>query len=398
MIKPAIVAVGYNRPQCMKRLLDSIGQAVFDDSDIPLIVSIDESDRSDEVQKVAEDFQWQYGEKIIRRFPERQGLRSHIIQCGDLSDKYGAVIILEDDLYVSPGFYTYVQQAQEFYFQEERVAGVSLYSNGVNVFCHDRFVPEKNRFDTYFGQYIITWGESWTAKQWHRYKEWYIKHENCLPAVNNNMPSEILRWTRSWGKYFISYMVDQDLFYIMPYTALSTNFSEKGEHRTNVGYETAYQVPLLMDCQHYSFPSFDEGVKYDSFFERRIGSEIEPGILGNDICFDLYGTRCTALNHHYLLSMKKYDFPVIKTYGLRMRPMETNVLRKVDGDGIYLYKIEPNIKLNNGVNAKNSSELTIDRIRYEMQGLRRKQITHYLKYLYKDLFLRKIRGVFSRRK
>ena len=106
MIKPVIVAVGYNRPHCMKRLLESIGNAEYEIDDVTLIISIDESNKSDLVQKVAEDFDWKHGEKIIRRFPERQGLKKHIIQCGDLSEKYGAVIILEDDLYVSPGFYS----------------------------------------------------------------------------------------------------------------------------------------------------------------------------------------------------------------------------------------------------------------------------------------------------
>ena len=94
MIKPAIVAVGYNRADGMKRLLDSIGRAKFDVSDVPLIVSIDESNRSDEVEQVAREFKWEHGSLEIRRFPERQGLRKHIVQCGDYSEKYGGVIIL----------------------------------------------------------------------------------------------------------------------------------------------------------------------------------------------------------------------------------------------------------------------------------------------------------------
>ena len=80
---PAIVAVGYNRPDGMKRLLESIGRAKYNVSNVPLIISIDESNRSDEVEQVAKNFQWNYGPKEIRRFPERQGLRKHIVQCGD---------------------------------------------------------------------------------------------------------------------------------------------------------------------------------------------------------------------------------------------------------------------------------------------------------------------------
>ena len=136
MIKPAIVAVGYNRPDGMKRLLDSIGKATYNCDDVPLIISIDESNRSNEVESMATAFEWTHGIKEIRRFPERQGLRKHIVQCGDLSEKYGAVIILEDDLVVAEDFYTYVCAAHEKYGDEEEICGVALYSYGCNVFIH----------------------------------------------------------------------------------------------------------------------------------------------------------------------------------------------------------------------------------------------------------------------
>jgi hypothetical protein len=325
MIKPAIVAVGYNRPNSMKRLLNSIANAFYDYDDIPLVISIDESSRSDEVEQVAKDMEWKHGTKEIRRFSERQGLRNHIILCGDLSEKYGSVIILEDDLYVSPDYYSYVCQAHEFYNDCPQIAGISLYSNSVNVFSHDRFVPVKNEYDTYFGQYIITWGESWTYNQWKRYKEWFLRHENKLPSVNHKLPQEVLSWTRSWGKYFVSYMVESDLYYVLPYTALSTNFSEQGEHKKGSSYETAYQVPIMMGHKEYSFASFENGIKYDSFFERIYEKEVAPGINGSDVCFDLYGTRVRAIEKKYLLSCKKYSFPMVKTFGLRMRPIDLNI-------------------------------------------------------------------------
>ena len=128
MIKPAIVAVGYNRPDGMKRLLESIGKASYNCDDVPLIVSIDESNRSDEVEAVAQAFEWKYGTKEIRRFPERQGLRKHIVHCGDYSEKYGAVIILEDDLVVAEDFYSYVCAAHEKY-GDEKYVGKEKYIN-----------------------------------------------------------------------------------------------------------------------------------------------------------------------------------------------------------------------------------------------------------------------------
>jgi len=116
MKKPAIVVVAYNRPNSLKRILQSISLANYNSQkDIPLIISIDKATNEDEVVKVAKEFKWNFGKKEIRTFKERQGLRKHVIQCGDLSIKYGAAIILEDDLFVSPNYYNYIVNALDFY-------------------------------------------------------------------------------------------------------------------------------------------------------------------------------------------------------------------------------------------------------------------------------------------
>ena len=254
MIKPAIVAVGYNRPEGIKRLLDSIGRAKFDVNDITLVISIDESDKSDEVEKVARDFVWKYGTKEIRRFPERQGLRKHIIKCGDYSEKYGAVIILEDDLVVAEDFYSYVCKAHEKYGEDERICGVALYSYNANVFTHYSFDPMPCDSDVYLGDMVVTWGQSWNTRQWKNFKQWYLEHEDKLPMINKSIPRDISSWTRSWGRYFASFMEDKKLSYIYPYRARTTCYSDFGEHNKSTIPFTFVQVPLMHGVpQEYRF-------------------------------------------------------------------------------------------------------------------------------------------------
>ena len=119
MNNPVICCIGYNRPNSMQRLLNSIGNAVYDDHDILLVISIDESPKSDEVEAVAKAFDWKYGEKIIKRYPERMGLKKHCLLCGDLSLEHGSVIFLEDDVVVAPGYYRYTKAALEYYKDDE---------------------------------------------------------------------------------------------------------------------------------------------------------------------------------------------------------------------------------------------------------------------------------------
>lgn len=341
-MKPAIVAVGYNRPESMRLLLDSLGKATYNTTDIPLIVSIDESDQSDEVEKVARNFDWKYGTLQIRRFPERQGLRKHIVQCGDYSEEYGAVIILEDDLIVAEDFYAYVCRAHEVYGEDDRICGVSLYSYKVNVFTGFCFTPAPSALDVFLGGMVVTWGQSWTAGQWRSFKSWYLDHEDKLPELNPNMPREISSWRRSWGRYFASYMQDQGLSYIYPYQARSTCFSNFGEHNKSVAPITFVQVPLMQGCpKEYRFDAFEELVRYDSFFERVLDQRHTIcGISGNEICMDTGNMKTSAEGKRYVISNEELPHKKIASYALTLRPICLNALKEYPGDQLHLYQLE----------------------------------------------------------
>lgn len=338
---PAIVAVGYNRPDGMKRLLESIGRAKYNGSDIPLIVSIDESNRSDEVEKVAQEFNWTYGTKEIRRFPERQGLRKHIIQCGDYSEKYGAVIILEDDLAVSEDFYEYTCRAHEIYGEDERICGVSLYSYGVNVFSHFRFQPVNSLYDVYLGGMVVTWGQSWTCKQWQSFKQWYFDHEDKLPASNPKMPREISGWTRSWGRYFASYIAEKGLSYVYPYQSRTTCYSDYGEHNQSIVPLTFVQVPLMQGCpENYRFGEYEQLIRYDEFFERVLDERYTVcGISGSDICMDLNNMKTSAQGKAYVVTNQELPHKKIASFGLALRPICLNILEEQEGDQLHLYQL-----------------------------------------------------------
>ena len=76
-------------------MLNSVKLVENIDNNVDLIISIDKGKRQSEIVEIAKAFDWKYGEKIIRVFSERQGLKKHIIQCGDLTEKYDLVILDE---------------------------------------------------------------------------------------------------------------------------------------------------------------------------------------------------------------------------------------------------------------------------------------------------------------
>lgn len=347
MIKPAIVAVGYNRPDGMKRLLDSIGKAIYNCDDIPLIVSIDESNRSDEVEAVAMEFEWSHGTKAIRRFAERQGLRKHIVQCGDYSEEYGAVIILEDDLVVAEDFYLYVCAAHERYGEEAEVCGVALYSYGCNVFTHYAFTPMFTLNDVFLGGMVVTWGQSWNARQWKNFKQWYFEYEDKLPVMNPNIPRDISSWTRSWGRYFASFMADQHLYYVYPYRSRTTCFSDFGEHNNVTVPVTFVQVPLMRGCpREYCLGELSELVRYDCFYERvLLPEETVCGIPGDQICMDLSNMKTIAGGKRYVVTNTRLSYKEVGSFALTLRPASLNVTENIPGNQLHMYDMSGHVDL-----------------------------------------------------
>ena len=339
-IRPAIVVVNYNRPQCTMRILNSISNARYAYNDITLVISIDCSDASETINEIAQSFNWRFGKKVIIKHKQRLGLKEHILSCGKLSEKYGAVIILEDDLFVSKNYYQYTVQAIAKYKKEKNVAGIALYSHAWNGYSGCFFSPQHSEFDTYFGQFSITWGQCWTKEQFAGFYNW-LKN-NPVFLDDPRLPMDVNTWgEKSWGRFFFKYLVEKGLYYVIPYKSFTTNFSDFGEH--NYAASCSHQVLLESSNTDriYSFPDFENGIFYDSFFDRVFTkNDVIGGISGNLICCDFNHCKRFADDKRYLLTDKKYKaLEVVKTFGISIRPIELNPLYNVPGNDISLYKL-----------------------------------------------------------
>lgn len=192
-MKIAIVIPSFNRPQALQRLLNSLYNARYSE-DVDLIFSIDFSG-NDDVKIVAEKCMWRFGNKKIICHKNNLGLRQNILFCGDLTSEYDAIILLEDDLVVSPSFFTYAIKAASFYDNNDKIAGISLYSYSVCEIGNFRFYPFLDEYDTYFIQWPSSWGQLWTRKQWISFREWQKLGKNL---VTLDIPDEVkYDWSHS---------------------------------------------------------------------------------------------------------------------------------------------------------------------------------------------------------
>lgn len=327
-----IVVIAYNRTYSLMRLLTSLNKSRYDSKNVTLIISIDKSS-TNLVFDLATNFQWNYGEKIVIHHEENLGLRRHVLSCGNFLEKYEAIIVLEDDVVVSPVFYSYSKACALKYGANLDVAGISLYNYNINPHTMSLFFPIKNEFDVYLIQYAPSWGQVWLKKQWFEFMRWYDKNSIEFD-YQPHLPDLICSWPKnSWLKYHIRYAIEKDKYFVYPYTSLSTNCGDEGEHLNSK--TSFYQVPLQIGGKYqYNLPSeLNKLITYDSFFENIFILDVYK----NEICIDLYGTKNSSFGKRYWLTTKSQKFKIIDNYGLSFRPIEYNVIINNRGNDVFLY-------------------------------------------------------------
>ncbi len=335
MSKPTIVIIAYNREKSLQRLLNSLARASYPSEQITLHISIDSSNNA-KVKELADNFDWKFGEKIVDLKPQNLGLIKHVLSCGELTNDYESIVVLEDDLVVAPGFYRYAQKANEFYSKDEKIAGVSLFTYPVEESNFYPFQPIQDESDVHFIQVASSWGQSWTKSQWLNFKSWLTDHPNGKETL---LPDYVLNWgNNSWKKLFITYLIDLDRYFVFPNTSYSSNFEEEGTHSTQTGL---FQVPMNFGVSEPRLKKWGNSNSiYDVYFELipRALKQLMPHFSEFDLEVDFYGKKSLKKTEsEYLLTIRKGKSPV-RSFGVRMEPLIQNVMFEIEGVEISLVK------------------------------------------------------------
>ncbi|UCJ14909.1 hypothetical protein K5Q02_13605 [Pseudomonas sp. MM211] len=330
---PTIVVIGYNRPKSLSRLLGSLIKARYPEGEVRLVISLDNSGNP-QPRQVAEAFDWPHGEKRIIAHPERLGLRQHVLSCGDLTEQYGDVIILEDDLFVSPFFYEYTWRALQAYADDAGVAGISLYSVQFNQTANLPFTPiDDGDSAVHFIQMAASWGQAWSRQHWQGFRQWLESHGTDISHIDG-IPADIRGWPESsWLKLFTAYIISRDLYFVYPFRSLSTNFGDPGQH-FNIA-SSRFQVPIQQQPIDYQFAKREDSVSvYDAFCEllpacvKRQNPVLEP----YDFTVNLYGCKTCKKG----LQLTRTEARGLHNFSLSMKPMELSILHNIEGEGLAL--------------------------------------------------------------
>lgn len=164
-LSPIILFV-YNRPEHTRQTIEALQtNDLAKDSD--LFIFSDESKNSDDLEKVKtvrEYLKTVSGFKhvsIIER-KENYGLARSIVDgVTKIINLYDKVIVLEDDIVTSPNFLTFMNDALDFYQNEERVMHISGY-----MFPVAEELPE-----TFFYGPASCWGWATWKRAWKNYND-----------------------------------------------------------------------------------------------------------------------------------------------------------------------------------------------------------------------------------
>ncbi len=331
--RPAVVIAAHRRPAALHRLLQSLRRTEVD-APTPLIISID-GEAHPEVIRIAEAFEHPRFEVSVVQHPVRRGLTDHILWCLAQSEVHGAVILVEDDHYVAPGFYRAAVQMLETLGDHSRVAGISLYRYPRNEVAGLPFEPIDDGADVFYHRRVGTRGIALSRSQWERFR-------NALPSLPADLPAlpaKIRRWhPNDWERQFNIYTAVEELYFAYPRISYVTNFGEPGAHVAVHEYH-AFQSPLtpLSSPPRRIVPPEASRARYDHY------AELEPACLQqwnpafadfHPLTVDLYGEKPIP-SDGWVLSLKGARTPN-RQYELSLHPHELNAIFELPGTDLSL--------------------------------------------------------------
>ncbi|KAI8620143.1 hypothetical protein BC830DRAFT_1164799 [Chytriomyces sp. MP71] len=240
----------WKRVKSLERLLRSIRDADYSRSGIPLVFHVD-AGHSPRALDLVYSFNWIHGDKHVKVSETRQGLENIMMQAWNPQFPDSLALFLEDDISVSPLFFTYASWCASRYLTSNNpyIMGCSLYTprlDEINPATDPQHPPEWHpstlTADALFlFQLPCSWGAIYRGAQWTEFTN-YLTWRRALPPGTPFPAIPQARsntWNHSWKRYLIEHMHLTSRVLVYPSfrneTSFSTNHYEAGVHSVRDG-------------------------------------------------------------------------------------------------------------------------------------------------------------------
>lgn len=207
---PAIqlVVLACKRPLALNALLTnlhSVGESGgYEGHSVPLLISIDvprgKLAPPADVVGLANGFGWAHGEKTVKVQAQHQGIIGQWLNLRTTASNPW-MAVLEDDLALSPCFYSYLLRARQVFGHREDVAGFTLQKHGPCLtegdFCAVRDVPMDR---PYLVRCVGSWGFMPTPSSWAQFIDWQAAHNMTKPTAS--LPRQLVH--HKWYEEFVA--------------------------------------------------------------------------------------------------------------------------------------------------------------------------------------------------
>lgn len=275
-----IIVVAFNRPELFKATLDSLkANPLATESDLYIYIDgARESHAEDQekVEKVIAIANQASGFKTVTvcHSPRNKGLAKSIIGAATkILNEYGKVIVIEDDLYLSPGFLTYMNIMLQEYEADHRIMQITGFGP---------LIRHSEKYD--FDHYLTRRAHSWTWGTWKdRWEtvDWEVsdfeelstspKKQKALNRNGSDLYKMLKGWktgqNNSWYIRFHYAMHKQGRFTVAPLRSLVRNdgFGVDATH-CNVynRYKTDFQDEFKADWNLSCGKEWNEAIDKES--------------------------------------------------------------------------------------------------------------------------------------
>lgn len=271
--KVDLTVVTHNRPASLHRLLASTRAAHYLGDRVNLFLNLEQT-ADDETRMLLEGSKWPFGDIFMRHRVVVGGLMTSIVESWYPADNDTYGVLLEDDVEVSPLFYSWLKFTILYYRygpesirkESKRLYGVSLYQpknielrpEGRRKFDAHKLLDEVGLPSTlpYLSQIPCSWGAVYFPEHWKEFHQFLAIRlseaaldlsDPIVPNIRSN------RWPNSWKRYLIELVYLRGYSMLYPnyadFRSLSTNHLEQGTHVQNEvsaqKRRDLFEVPLL---------------------------------------------------------------------------------------------------------------------------------------------------------
>ena len=234
-----LIVLTMNRKNSLHRLLNSLEAANYGTDTVALSIMVDHAPGNGPVIKLAEEFSFTHGPKVVQIAPSNLGLAKSWFESWYPPRDSSRAIILEDDVEVSPKWYQWVKSAWNAYEHRQDIAGISLQRQTLVPQEPSKTAEIVNRHEPFLYSLVGSIGFSPHPVQWRKFMDWLRSID--LETFDVSTPGLVTsRWWKvtnkrhMWTQHFIYFCKKFDLYtlYInLPEKeTLGAHWREKGEH------------------------------------------------------------------------------------------------------------------------------------------------------------------------